>query len=172
MALTLLRHTRLSVTPGICYGVSDIELAESFDREAGVILEELRDFDRIVTSPLSRCRRLAEYIAAHTNRPVSEDSRVREMDFGRWEGQSWRDIPRAEIDAWAEDFLHSCPHGGESVAMLRARVLDALRDYRTTDGHTLIVTHAGVIKAALAANETAESHATGIDFGAFVTLID
>lgn len=172
MALTLLRHTRVDVTPGTCYGISDVALAAGFIGEADALLPSLPGVDRVFTSPLSRCRRLAERLAAHLDRPLSEDDRIREMDFGRWEGRAWKDIPRAEIDAWAADFLHARPHGGESVAMLRARVLDALRDHGSFDGHTLIVTHAGVIKAALAADETGAGHAMGIDFGGFVTLIE
>ncbi|WP_084421767.1 alpha-ribazole phosphatase [Henriciella litoralis] len=171
MVLTLLRHTRVDVAPGTCYGVSDVALAASFVREVDALLPGLPEVDLVLTSPLSRCRRLAERIATHVIRPLSEDDRIREMDFGRWEGRLWNEIPRAEIDAWAADFLHARPHGGESVAMLRARALDALRDHRNNDGHTLIVTHAGVIKAALAAEETAAGYAMGIDFGGFVTLI-
>lgn len=170
MALTLLRHTRVDVPPGTCYGISDLALAASFAEEVGALLPGLPGVDRIVTSPLSRCRQLAECIAKHTKRPLSEDSRIREMDFGRWEGRSWIDIPRAEIDAWAADFLHARPHGGESVAMLRSRTLEAIRDYNTYGDDILIVTHAGVIKAALAADETAAAHSAQIGFGCCVTL--
>lgn len=70
-----------------------------------------------------------------------------EMDFGRWEGVPWDRIPRAELDAWAADFDHARPHGGESVAIFAARVeaaLSALRDGTPT----LIVTHGGVMKVA------------------------
>ncbi len=172
MALTLLRHTRLDVPAGTCYGISDLALAPSFDEEASALLPTLPPFDRIVTSPLSRCRRLAKFVAEHTSCGVTQDARLTEMDFGRWEGRPWSGIPRPEIDAWAADFLHARPHGGESVAMLRARALQVLSDYRRHPDDILIVTHAGVIKAALAADETAESHAIQIDFGGFVTLTD
>ena len=172
MAVTLLRHTRPAVAPGICYGVSDVSLAESFAEECDALIRTLPEFDRIVTSPLSRCRYLAERISAGMNRPLTEDHRLREMDFGQWEGVGWDDIPSAEIDAWAADFLHARPHGGESVAMLRARVRMALSDLRRLDGDSLVVTHAGVIKVALAADDTAESHAEAIGFGGFVTLIE
>jgi len=170
MAVTLLRHTRPAVAPGICYGVSDLTLAESFAEECDAVIRTLPEFARIVTSPLIRCRRLAERISADMNCPLTEDHRLQEMDFGNWEGRAWADIPRAEIDAWAADFLHACPHGGESVAMLRARVSMALSDLRRLDDDSLVVTHAGVIKVALATDDTAESHAGSIGFGSFVTL--
>lgn len=172
MALTLLRHTRPDVGPGLCYGVSDLTLAASFPDEAEALIPGLPVAHRIVTSPLFRCRVLAERLSVHFGCRVTEDVRFREMDFGNWEGRPWSDIPRAEIDAWAADFLHARPHGGESVAMLRERTCEALEAHSDRDVHTLIVTHAGVIKAALAADETAESHAASIGFGGFVTLID
>lgn len=172
MALILLRHTRPDVDAGTCYGRRDVGLAATFAEEAEALLSQLLAFDRVVTSPLSRCRRLADYIAGQTSRDVTEDDRLREMDFGRWEGSAWSALPRGEIDAWANDFLHARPHGGESVAMLRARALEALDAYRKLAGDTLIVTHGGVIKAALAMDETAESHAMTPDFGSFVTLND
>ena len=56
------------------------------------------------------------------------DERLREFDFGTWEGVRWDAIPRAELDAWAADFFHARPHGGESVHMLRERVETAIAD--------------------------------------------
>lgn len=170
MALTLLRHTRPDVAPGTCYGVTDLGLAPSFDTEARAILNVLPNVDRIVTSPLTRCRRLAEHIAEAVSCPLSVDDRLREIDFGRWEGLAWHQVPRSELDIWAADFLHARPHGGESVAMLRTRAHAALGELRRLDGHSLIVTHAGVIKVALATGDSAASHAETIDFGCFVTL--
>ncbi|HBF90413.1 MAG TPA: phosphoglycerate mutase, partial [Hyphomonas atlantica] len=49
-------------------------------------------------------------------------------DFGRWEMQPWGDLPRHELDAWANDFLDARPHGGESVAELTARTRAAISD--------------------------------------------
>tara|TARA_R110002051_G_scaffold13717_1_gene45387 strand:+ start:5720 stop:6238 length:519 start_codon:yes stop_codon:yes gene_type:complete len=170
MAVILLRHTQPAVAPGICYGMTDLPLTASFADEYDALIKTLPEFKRIVTSPLTRCRHLAEQIAADLHRPLTEDHRFREMDFGRWESQAWDTIPRAEIDAWAADFLHARPHGGESVAMLRARVGIALSSLKQLDGDSLVVTHAGVIKVALAQDDTAESHETSIGFGRYVTL--
>ncbi|MEE2877905.1 MAG: alpha-ribazole phosphatase family protein [Pseudomonadota bacterium] len=172
MALTLLRHTTPAIMPGTCYGMTDLALADTFAEEARKVLEGLPRVDRIVSSPLRRCRLLADMVANAHKQDVVEDHRVLEMDFGTWEGRLWTQIPRTEIDAWAADFMQARPHGGESVSMLRARTHAALDDYRRQPGHTLIVTHAGVIKAALAAEETAASHSATIAFGGFVTLID
>ena len=81
------------------------------------------------------------------------------MDFGAWEGQDWNDIPRMELDAWAADFLHARPHGGESVHAFAARVHEFLAELRKDGVSRLVVTHAGVIKAS-----TVDK---GADFAAF-----
>lgn len=170
MALILLRHTTPQVAEGICYGQTDLRLADSFEHEAQVALNALPKFDAIVTSPLTRCRLLADFITLRVSLCVTEDARLMEMDFGAWEGVAWNDIPRAEIDAWAEDVLHARPHGGESVAMLRDRSLKALADWQARYERPLIVTHAGVIKAALSKGDTAQDFTAKIDFGAHTTI--
>lgn len=166
----LVRHTRPEVGPGVCYGRTDLDVAASFFAEAASILASLPAVERIVSSPLRRCLRLASHIAAQRQLPVTVDRRLQEMDFGRWEGRRWSDIPRQEVRAWMLDFLHARPHGGESVAELRARTLEALSDYRGCGGRTVVVTHAGVIKAALADGDTRESFQTWVDFGELVTM--
>ena len=151
MALTLLRHARPLGAEGVCYGISDLAAPPLAAAEADALAARLRRAERIVSSPLARCARLAERLAARLDVPVAPDPDWREIDFGRWEGQAWQAIPRAELDAWAADFMDARPHGGESVAMLLARVRRALARCRATPGHTLAVTHAGPIRAALVA---------------------
>lgn len=146
-----------------------MDVAATFEAEAEAALAALPSVRSIVTSPLIRCTKLASYIARELRLPVKEDHRLMEIDFGTWERQAWSAIPRVVIDAWAADFLHARPHGGESVAMLRARVLESLFAYQSAE-RTLIVTHAGVIRAALATGEKAEDFNQQIGFGASVTM--
>ncbi|MEM1086466.1 MAG: alpha-ribazole phosphatase family protein [Pseudomonadota bacterium] len=172
MALILLRHTTPDIEAGVCYGRTDLDVKASFQQEAVTAFDALPRFEHIITSPLQRCRKLADFIAKIVQRPVKVDTRVIEMDFGRWEGMAWSDIPRHEIDAWANDFLYACPHGGESVAMLRDRTCEALRDISGENKPTLIVTHSGVIRAALAKGDRSEDFNASIDFGGHVTISD
>jgi alpha-ribazole phosphatase len=148
MALILARHTRPAVA-GTCYGRSDAALAPSFAAEAEALLAELPEIARIATSPLARCRRLADALGDRLGLPVAADPDLAEMDFGAWEGRPWDAIPAAELDAWAADLLGARPHGGESVAMLLARTRRALARLRGAPGAGLAITHAGVIRAAL-----------------------
>lgn len=151
MALILVRHTVPHGTSGLCYGRLDVPLAESFEQEATALEASLPPFDHLLTSPATRCRRLADWLGAKRGLAPVIDHRFQEMDFGRWEGRLWSEIPEGEVNAWAEHFFEGRPHGGESVAQVAERVGLALLQARRRPGTSLIVTHAGVVRAALAA---------------------
>ncbi|MEM9179274.1 MAG: alpha-ribazole phosphatase [Pseudomonadota bacterium] len=170
MAVILVRHTTPCVAPGTCYGQTDLPLVDSFEAEADQVLEALPPIAHIVSSPLQRCRHLAEHVAQARGLRIEIEPQLQEMDFGAWEGVAWNEIPRHELDAWAANFLHACPHGGETVARLQARVRQALKPWQTLEQTTLCVTHAGVIRAALATGDSADDFDTSIDFGGMIHL--
>lgn len=165
-----LRHSRPAVAEGVCYGRTDLALAEDFDAVLTAILAGLPAVGAVRSSPLGRCLRLAEAIAAARGLAVETDPRLMEMDFGRWETRAWSAIPRPELDAWAADFDHARPHGGESVAMLAARVRDALDAAGPGNPPALWVTHSGVIRAACALIGRAPGWETNIGFGEWLDL--
>lgn len=173
MPLLLLRHTRVACSEGLCYGNSEVPLATSFASEAEAILEGLPRPDGILSSPLRRCLELARAIEArYPNAPLRVDNDLREMDLGNWQGRLWSEIPRSEVELWAEDFYHARPHRGENVAMLQERVwrwLDRLCP--CLQGSTVIgVTHKGVIRAALSWAGVADAWSADIDFGQVVRV--
>lgn len=170
MSVLLVRHTRLAIAKGVCYGRTDCDVAASFSDDVQEVLPRIKPFDILVTSPLRRCRVLAEEIATVFGVQPLVDERVQEMDFGAWEGKAWSAIPRAELDEWANNFLHARPHGGESVAMFRKRVLMSLREFAATGKRYTVVTHAGVIKVAMARGDSPESFDYAVDFGGVVSL--
>lgn len=161
MALTLVRHTRPAVDPGVCYGRTDLDVASSFPEEARSVLENLPVPDALVSSPLLRCRTLAERLGTAFDLRPAYDDRLQELDFGTWEGRRWAEIARAELDAWANDVRYARPHGGESVHEMTARVDEALAELRARDGSCVVVTHAGVIRIA-----SGRGWDTNIAFGA------
>lgn len=120
--MMLLRHTQPDVAAGICYGRSDLDLAPCFADTARGIIDTLPDVSRIVSSPLTRCLRLAQFVAQARALPLHIDPRLSEMDFGTWEGQPWDAIPRDQLDAWARDILHARPHGRKRGSPARAHI--------------------------------------------------
>jgi alpha-ribazole phosphatase len=163
----LLRHPRPRGGEGVCYGSTDLPVELPLAPSVAELSASLPTIERIVTSPLRRARAVAEPLAGLRRVPLHVDPRVRELDFGRWEGLDWDAVPRAELDAWASDLLHARPHGGESVAMLAVRVDQALAELG--DG-TLVITHMGVIRAALARAGHPDPWQARLEFGAWLTL--
>ncbi len=143
MILHLIRHPKPMVEPGICYGRLDLE-AENAVAVAEGLRADLPPGLPVWSSPLRRCRTLAEYL-----HPVPQiDERLVEMDFGDWEGVRWDAVPRAELDAWAADVAGYAPRGGESPLMLQRRALAFVASL--TVPAAVVVTHAGVIRTLLA----------------------
>lgn len=101
---------------------------------------------RIVSSDLQRARQPAEAIVAARSLPHRVDPRWRELDFGDWEGRDPATIPADAVGAFWADPDAAPPPGGESWSALCARIGAALEEI---DGPTLVITHAGAIRAAL-----------------------
>ena len=167
MQIFLIRHPRPLLGAGICYGQLDVE-AEDPQPTADRLRALLPAGTPVVASPLRRSRRLAEALHAQ---PLF-DRRLMEINFGEWEGRGWDQIERALLDAWAADVLHFSPPGGESAAMLQARVVDCVAELRATS--VALVTHAGAIRAALGhwlRLPVGEWSQLALDFGS-ITLVD
>ena len=136
----MIRHPRPAVAEGICYGRTDLDLAEDVAIVAQTLQAQLPPGLPLYSSPLRRCRQLAE--ALHPA-PLF-DARLLEMDFGAWEMHPWHALDRTVLDAWAAQPLDFAPPGGESPAQLMQRV----REFHAgLAGDAIVVTHAGVIKA-------------------------
>ena len=173
MAITLLRHTQPEVDDGVCYGQLDLSLADTFDDEFKSLITKLNRPQKILSSPLQRCSKLASSVAAAFNMDYQVDPRLTEMDFGTWEGTPWDALPRTQLDDWAQNFLHATPHGGESVAELTDRVSSLMRESKKSRHDTLWVTHAGVIKCArylLAKDQKNFDWSESIGFGGILKL--
>jgi alpha-ribazole phosphatase len=146
MEIYLIRHTRVDVVTGLCYGRTEVPLASTFAAEVAELRAWLPAFDRLFSSPADRCRRLATSLCED----VQYEERLLELDFGIWEGRTWSDIDGPEARAWGDDFVDSpCP-GGESYAELATRVIDWQKQLPMTDGRIGVVTHGGPIRALLA----------------------
>lgn len=136
----LLRHPRPAIEEGICYGALDLDLAEPVDSTVERIRALLPARYTIYSSPLKRALHLAKELGD----PIV-DSRLREMDFGEWEGKDFGSISD-EIAEWALDVFGFRPPGGESAREMADRVRAFLRAHGKSRP-SLIVAHAGPIRA-------------------------
>ena len=177
MMLTFMRHPHIEANGERCIGQTNVELSPE-GRGALIPLAEeascLRP-DKILCSDLQRCQLLAEAIALRLCLLSEPDPIWREVNFGTWESRTWSDIQIKEphrLSAWMANFDTIAPPAGESFADLQARVLrgiesklvEAKQDAGVAPAtlseantrlpsvtHYLIVTHAGVIRAAISA---------------------
>ena len=151
MQLYLVRHTQLAVPPGVCYGQSNIDVADSFVCDLAAVRAKISDIVPAASfsSPLKRCRKLANHLNLQN---LQLDNRLLELNFGAWEMQNWQDIPRQELDAWSQTFVDTPPPNGESFHDLYRRASDFVTELQTSyqNQNVLVITHAGVIRAMLA----------------------
>ena len=146
MILHLIRHPRPLIEPGVCYGSLDVA-AENAEAHAARLRAELPPGLPLWSSPLQRCRALAEALHAAPR----FDARLAEMDFGDWEGRLWDAIPRQQLDAWAADVAGYAPPGGESPLALQARALALVEALQALDlPDAVLITHAGVMRVLVA----------------------
>lgn len=165
--LFLVRHTKVNVPRGICYGQSDVPLAETFEQEANALKAHLTarcpSPDMIFSSPLSRCTRLAEYCGYPQ---AQQDQRLLELNFGDWEMKPFDEIEDPRLELWYDDWINVSPTGGESYLMQCQRVahfLDDLRIAMADGSEALIFAHAGILRASLV--YTGEySHKSSFDY--------
>ncbi len=162
MRLYLIRHPRTVAPSQVCYGSSDVQVA---DHEREMCLRELlADASLpaglpVYSSPLLRCAELAyELAAAWGVSPPMIDARLSEMHFGDWELLDWAHIPRAEIDAWAADMAGFRPGKGECVLDMARRVLAFRSDMAVRGEDACVVCHAGTIRLLAAAGKSTNLH--------------
>ncbi|MDR1887910.1 MAG: alpha-ribazole phosphatase family protein [Zoogloeaceae bacterium] len=149
----LVRHPPIAGGEGRCYGVLDLPLALPAANSVASIRAHLPPRFQVWSSPLRRCLDLAKALADADE--VRPHPGLREMNFGDWEGLNWADIPRAELESWAANITGYRPPGGESAEEMQARALVALREIRASPSPLprVCVTHAGVIRALVAAQQ-------------------
>lgn len=127
--------------------------------------------DRVITSPLRRCRDVALTLAAEWAISCTPLEEAMEMDFGDWDGMPIETLlthDRDRLEKFWEDPGQQTPPGGEAYDAFRARTANGwqtlLRMGVETVGeggkphrpdrfhHLLVCGHAGVIKGWAAAS--------------------
>ncbi len=134
-------------------GSSDRRLNATGQAQARTLVARLRAerFDAIYASDLARVKETAALaLAEHPQQTsIQEDARLREIDFGIFEGLTFDEIRAQypeELATWEKDRDKS-PHGGDTLSAVIARVDAFLQDVLVShpDGRVLVFGHGGVL---------------------------
>jgi alpha-ribazole phosphatase len=152
-------------------GHTDIGLLKSEKSQLEELSVELskRPFDYIFSSDLKRCQETIEYLDPRGS--IQLEPRLREMDFGEWEGKTYNELKHdIRYTEWLDNWEELAPSNGETGLQFKARInqfLTALekeildkgvqkKDHIEKDEKpwaedvsspkVLIVTHGGVIR--------------------------
>jgi broad specificity phosphatase PhoE len=135
-------------------GHADTELNEAGRAQAADLADSLTNesLAAVYTSPLRRARETAAIIAVRLRLDVRPLDALREIHVGHWEGLTIDEVkeryPESASAGW-----HSGWPGGETYEELSARVLPTFVGLAVAhpNERILAVTHAGPVRAALAA---------------------
>jgi len=162
MLIYIIRHGETDGNKaGILQGCLDIPLNEKGRDLARVTGKGLKGviFDVLFTSPLSRAKETGEIILSETdsNAKVVIDSRIKELNFGEWEGENIQTSKIMSLDEFrkinTDPFNFKSGKSGESIQDLLARTssffkeLLANKEYQ--DKTVLIATHGVAYRALL-----------------------
>ena len=149
MDLYFIRHTSVNVKEGTCYGHSDVDVSQSFEREVEILKKKILISPQMIfySSPLKRCVLLTGKLSIAD--PII-DTRLIEINFGDWELKDWSLINKIEREKWLHDFVNfRCPNG-ESYLDLYKRATDFFEDLvKESYKKVAIITHGGIIRSIL-----------------------
>lgn len=141
MDIILLRHTSSKdnergvfsspCTPLSCLGKEQVK----------ILLSKDYPIKKIYSSPYERSLVLAEALSQKLNLPLSVDERLREIDFGEFEGKTFEQIEKLyprQVQQWMKDPWNFAYPGGEDFHKMRSR---AQRFYKELDESCLIISH-------------------------------
>lgn len=160
--LILVRHGAIAAQcKGVCYGCQDVPLCDRWMAESDSLVRQLASLrpTAIFHSGLSRSCWLADRVrlAGGDRDPTCElleDIRLRERNFGDWEGKTWDDVYASDPDNFhglidKPDTYR--PPGGETTSELQRRVVqwyEAAAFLGSSRPQTVIsITHSGPIAA-------------------------
>ncbi|WP_092566540.1 histidine phosphatase family protein [Halorubrum sp. SD626R] len=138
---------------GRIQGWAPVGLSERGREEAASVADATADrraVDAVVASDLARTVETAEPIAAAAGVAVETDPRLRERDFGVFQGLPSSDFferfPDFDLLESGRAAAERAPESGESWLAVRDRVLDAAADLRAREGSVVAVTHVNPIR--------------------------
>lgn len=137
-------------------GATNVALSDEGREQTRRLAVRLADekITAIYASPLGRTMETAQILAVPHNLEVQSRDGLREINHGRWEQMTRREVEQKfpeEIAEWEKDPYTFAPQGGESGLAVTARALPVLIDLvRQHPGeHFLVVSHKATIRLLL-----------------------
>lgn len=159
--LLLARHGRTAHNQaGRIQGRSKVPLDEVGRGQAKQLAAHMAELksrpSRIWASDLLRAEQTAGEVAALLGLPITTDARLREQDFGDYEGRALSELLAESSQfagAWTQDFSLLHPPGGESFAQTSLRVMSWFEDARPRQAGEVVlaVSHGLALTALLCA---------------------
>ena len=154
MNLFLIRHGQTDWNIARRFqGQSDVPLNQTGRQQAKALADRLsaEHFDFVYSSDLQRAAESATIICRSG---FQSDARLREVNFGDWEGLTYDEIKSKHpepLAAWETDIFKNAPPNGETLEQLSARVRSMLDElYANYKEQTvLIVAHGGALQVLL-----------------------
>lgn len=153
--IDLLRHGALE--GGIRYrGNTEAPLTRAGRADMDAVWCKLDgSIDKIVTSPLQRCRQPAIAWAREAGIACRIDPNIREMDYGVWEGLSKEEIEArfpGMLRSWRENPMGMQIPKAEGMEGFSQRVIEGWKVImdESSGRHLLVVAHSGSLRVILA----------------------
>ena len=129
-------------------GITDIRLSQEGLHQAELLAEQCAqcgDIDRIIASPMIRAQQTAGKVAEKLGLSVQTDERLKEWDYGSFEGKNRHTKGFSEAKS-----LWGCkmPDGGESVFQIVQRAYNVIDDVKRLypSENVLLVCHGGICR--------------------------
>lgn len=152
--LYLIRHGETELnTKGVYYGWTDCGLSENGIMQAEDLADILQNvsFDAVISSSLIRAVVTAAVVSGFTPDEIIKDDRLRELNFGDWEGMHHNEVREKHKEAWenwSKDWKNAAPPKGESFSEIYSRVKscieEILKEYKGK--RVLVVSHQGAMR--------------------------
>lgn len=148
----LIRHCASRHAGERYIGSTDTPLTRTGEDQACKLAARLKHMaiGSVLASPSKRALDTAKPAVVGTGLSIMVDADLREIDFGKWEGLSFREIEQRDPDLvaeWAQGGMDFCFPGGESLSAFGERICrGSERLMMLPEEKVAAVTHGGVIR--------------------------
>jgi len=155
--ILFIRHAETDMAGTFC-GHSDPELNARGRAQLAELVDKLRmeDIGVVYSSDLRRARSTGMAVAEALNIDCHVRCALREINFGQWEGLTWKEIEqrdKAYAQRWVTEYPDLPAPDGESFRDFEQGVLDEVkfisRETESRGRNIAVITHAGVLRAVL-----------------------